>query len=308
MMYNIDIKKISKLTTTLVKFTSLFLVSLGMLTSTAQARPLAWLGFEEAQGTRFVKSNSTCCRYLYDNWNDKTFNIARQAASNLPLQHSWVSKSIANEGSQSLGVWLKQNTVVQESQRVEFKIANSVNFRPVLDETIYYSFALYIHPSSPNEIERNTIFTQVWQVHETTPSKHPAFSVAFDEDSDYEWTVSTASDVPGVDDRTTKGTKVPIYSSPNGLAKGVWHEFIVMFRPSVQNKGAVRVWHNGQLAVSQTSNRNFGYKPQTAEPFMTNRLEYRFGAYRTTGPTFPGDIILMYDQAKIGKSYSEVDP
>ena len=149
---------------------------------------------------------------------------------------------------------------------------------------------------------------QAWQVHDTSSSKEPPFSISFNDVSDYKWTVYTSRDVPGVDTRNTRGTKSAIYTSPQGLTKGVWHEFIVWFKPSVENKGAVRVWHNGKLAISLTNQKNFGYQPQTAAPFMTNRLEYRFGAYRITGPTFQGDVILMFDQAKLGRSYQEVDP
>jgi hypothetical protein len=288
-------------------FVATLLFSLTLLTGAASARPMAWLGFEREQGTKFVAGDS-CCKWLHDNWNDLTFRMPLQPTSDRSLQLAWLSGTIANEGSRSLGIRLKHNPDVVERQRMEFQLANSLYFRPVLEESIYYSFALYIHPQSAEELRKGVVFTQVWQVHDTSESKEAPFSIRFNDRSEYEWTVYTSKDVDGVDDRTTPGTKTAIYTSPTGLAKGVWHEFIIWFKPSIQSKGAVRVWHNGQLAVSKTSQQNFGYAPQTGDPFMTNRLEYRFGAYRVTGPVYPGDVILMYDQAKLGKSYTEVDP
>jgi hypothetical protein len=284
-----------------------FLTCLTVLSNTVAARPMAYLGFEKDQDTAFEPGDS-CCKWIHDSWNNITFRMPLQSTSDRDLQLAWLSKSIANEGNQSLGIWLKENQFTGERQRMEFQIANSLYFRPVLEESLYYSVAMYIHPQSANTLRKGVVFMQAWQVHDTSSSKHAPFSIRFDDMSNYKWTVYTATDVPGVDTRYTQGTKTAIYTSPVGLTKGVWHEFVVWFKPSIEKKGAVRVWHNGQLVVSQTNQRNFGYEPQTASPFMTNRLEYRFGAYRVTGPDYPGDVILMYDQAKLGRTYEEVDP
>src|SRR5690606_3033486 len=96
---------------------------------------------------------------------------------------------------------------------------------------------------------RGAIFMQAWQNHDTSRSKHPPLSLRFSNDSAYRWSVNVARDVRGVDNRFTHGSQQTIYTSPQGLAKGVWHEFIVRFRPSASGSGIVQVWLNGEQVV-----------------------------------------------------------
>ncbi len=277
----------------------------------ASSGPIAYLSYEDSSW----KSDTSCCRWLYDPWNNNTFRVATQGYPD--YLHSWISASIANEGQKSLGVELKtpppptifpwQSDPKYEKQRIEFEISNGDYYTQHLEESRYYGVAIYIHPQSDNVLKKGAIFMQAWQSHDTTYSKHPPFSLRFKDGSAYQWEVHVSHDTK-TDTRYTTGTDETIYTSPTGLTKGAWHEFIVWFKPSVQSQGAVRVWHNGTLAVGQTNQRNFGYVPQSTFPIMNNSFAVRFGLYRQPEPDLPTHIILMFDQAKFGTSYESVDP
>ena len=271
--------------------------------STAGSAPLSYLGYENSAW----QSDTECCRRLYDPWNDNVFTVRMQGSD--AYRDAWISPTIANEGNRSFGVWLRHHPTLQEKQRVEFEIANRDYYTQYLEQSRYYGVAVYIHPQSPDVLERGAVFMQAWQYHDTTYSKEPPFSLRFKDGSAYQWLVNVSKDVPGVDSRYTSGTKETIYTSPSGLAKGVWHEFIVWFKPSTTSAGAVRVWHNGGVpVVSQTHQRNFGYAPRATPPSMEKAFAVRYGAYRTSVPDQAGDIILLFDQGKYGTSYQSVDP
>lgn len=270
--------------------------------STADGAPLAYLGYEDSRW----ESDTECCRRLFDPWNSNVFTVRMQGSDD--YRDAWISPTIANEGRRSFGAWLRHHPTLQEKQRVEFEIANRDYYTQYLEQARYYGVAVYIHPQSPSVLSRGAVFMQTWQYHDTTYSKEPPFSLRFKDGSDYKWLVNVSKDVPGVDTRYTDGTKETIYTSPSGLANGVWHEFIVWFKPSTNAEGAVRVWHNGTLAVSQTNQRNFGYAPRATSPVMEKSFAVRYGACRTSVPDQPGDIILLFDQGKYGTSYESVDP
>lgn len=287
----------------------------------AQAeRPLAYLSFEPNDVARWDTSGSTnhdvCCNKLTSTWSANTFLIRLEGDRR--YLHNWISPSISNEGGRSLGVELMAPAAAGtlttpdpfEKQRIELELASSVYSSNALhlnlDDSRYYGFAVYIHPQSDDVLRHGLIFTQVWQRHVTKSgggvSHQPAFALRFVDGTDYRWIAEISNDETGPDNPTT------VYSSPVGLVKGVWHEFIVRIRPSAIGQGAVQVWHNGELAlsISQSSGQNIGYAPLSSKVFSD--FAVRVGAYHKPQPDHPTHAILMFDQAKFGLSYASVDP
>lgn len=274
--------------------------------------PIAYLGFETSDITGIDLGGSNgkgCCNWVYSKWSNNNFRIPLEGDRN--YIHNWISSSPANRGNRSLGVELKpppsstysdwKQDPKYAKQRIEFELANGNYNTQYLDDSRYYGFALYIHPQSDDVLKKGLIFMQAWQSHDTSDSKQPPFALRFEDGTDYKWAVRISNDI--IQDQ-------PVYISPTGLAKGVWHEFIVRFRPSVSHQAAVQVWHNGILEfnISQSLGQNIGYASRTNPPIVNKDFAVRFGAYHRPEPDKPTHVILMYDQAKYGTSYESVDP
>lgn len=274
--------------------------------------PLSYAGFETNNLTGPTACGSISCKWWYTNWNNinTNFRIPLQGASS--YRTVWISTSQHNEGAKSLGVHLMTPPTPTtnpwnldpnwEKQRVEFEISNSTYFTQHLDDSRYYGFAMYIHPDTP-ALQKGAIFSQVWQ--STSPGKHPPFSLRFQDNTNYKWSVKVSVDSATDPD----GYEYSIYDSDYELARGVWHEFIVRFRPSATNQGAVQVWHNNTLRanISQSSGQDIGYAPDTS-PIVNDSFATRVGAYRQPEPNITTDIILFFDQIKFGLAKDDVDP
>lgn len=228
---------------------------------------------------------------------------------------TWLSTTIYQKRTKSLGVSLLSDPGCVSKQRVELEITES----EMLDDE-YYAFSLYIHPQSAPP--RNAvIFSQVWQNHDLRYqggqyARFPPFSLVF-YDSAYRWQVETANEQlapSGLPTRLYKQTN-KVYKSPTGLKKGAWHRFVVRFKPSVTRNGAMTVWLNGKKVVSQTNQRNFGYRVRDTVPKVLNSFITRVGAYRgrqkcvdnipSTGKPLP-KMHVFFDNVKVGSSYSAV--
>jgi hypothetical protein len=228
---------------------------------------------------------------------DFTNHQKHQLVWDSPYQKFWISPTIGLSGSRAIGVYFYNYDGCDEKQRAELKIRNSK-----MNEWIYHAFSIYIHPGS-HPLTKDAVFTQIWQqaVH-----KHPPFSMYLT-GADYHFSVvtsKTGSDTTGVTNK--------IYTSPQALVKGRWYRFVVAFKPSVTQSGVLRVWLNGKLVVGQSNHKNFGYAPQTADPFVNDSFTTRVGLYRGRiacphrASENLNQMAVLFDDIKYGSSYDEV--
>lgn len=263
--------------------------------ASAASNPLVYLGFEDVSP---LYQSEEDLKFLSSS-NNKTFTIERQPAYP-DYQIAWFSPSISKKGSRGLGVRLTEPPE-KIKQRVELEFAGkSLGNAPLMEQSRYYGFSMYIHPQSPDIQKDTSVFMQVWQNHDTTASKQPPFALRFVENSNYKWRVEVSRD-----DITDPQV---IFTSASGLQKGIWHDFVIWFKPSVESAGAVRVWHNGVQQVSQTNQRNFGYEPRSSQPSVSNYFAARIGAYRTYVPGDDSEIITVFDEVKYGSSLEQINP
>jgi hypothetical protein len=109
------------------------ITTVAILSNVAKAidPPIAYVGFENST----FQSDTSCCKWLHDSWNNNTFRIPVQGSST--YRQVWVSSTMANEGQRSFGVWLKHNPNVQEKQRAEFEISNGTYYTQYLENLRY---------------------------------------------------------------------------------------------------------------------------------------------------------------------------
>lgn len=260
--------------------------------------PLVYVGFEDNHWAGKTDKEW----WLHDTWNGINFRLPVEGVPG--TYTAWHSPTMANEGKKGLGIRLYDVTLCEDTkQRVEFELSSWRYFTQHLEESRYYGVALYVHPQS-DDIVKETVFLQAWQKHDLAEPRYPPFQLSFVPGSDYRWSVTMATGDPA------PGAQTRIFTSQRGLQKGRWYEFIVWFKPSVRESGAVRVWLNGSEQVAQTHRRNFGYRPRSTFPSVRDDFAVRFGAYRGRDGSCNrlGDTILIFDQAKFGTSYQAVDP
>lgn len=265
---------------------------------------IAYLSFDTSMGWR---SSTNCCKYIYDSHNDNEFRIPHEG--DWDDLHGWISPNKGYNSQRSFGVKLDSVDACPSKQRVEFELSNRNYYPQHMEESRYYGLAMYIHPQS-QPIMKPTYFLQTWQNHNTTYGRYPPFSLRFLEGADYKWQVHMSKG--GGEPEDAPGTRRAIYTSPTGLAKGVWHTFVVWFKPSRRNAGAVRVWHNGDYKVEQTHPQNFGYSiNNTRGQEVLDQFQIRFGAYRgrlCNPQTQFGNTILFFDEVRLGTTYDSVVP
>jgi hypothetical protein len=287
----------------------------------ALATYLTWIGVSQAslittidfEGANFVgaPSGQSCvtnigqsCKWLDNPYDHAIHRIPLEAPNVSTDVNAWISTSISYEGNKSFGARLYDVPGNLAKSRVEFEMSNGNVHPQTMETNRYYGFAVYIHPQSQNTIIKPTKFFQAWQNHDVSFAKEPALAIDFVDNASYKWRVKTSNDAV---------QNSVIYTSTAGLTKGVWHRFVVRFKPSTTQSGAVTVWLNGTQIVSQLSNRNFGYQPTGSAGTpgaVLNEFQVRVGAYRgrdSSGVNL-GQTILMFDNLKIGTTYSSVAP
>lgn len=287
-------------TYTALTVVAVFLIPGGIPSSDARGPPeglLASLSFEDSTWAGSTTCGDHRCDLLHDPESGNNFRVIKQGA--LSGLRAWISSSEAEEGRKSLGVSLASS---DEKQRVEFEISGRRYFPQTLGMARYYGMAIYIDPESQDALKKPIFFMQAWQVHDTSLPKFPPFSLLFEAGTGYKWSVLVARDSAG----DTRGATERIYTSDAGLKKGRWYEFDVLFKPSVRKDGALTVWFEGAKVV-EAGRKNFGYQPRTARPAIRNFFQVRFGAYRGAGEE-PGDVTLMFDEAKFATGSRGVDP
>jgi hypothetical protein len=233
---------------------------------------------------------------LDDSTNQNSFRVRGEGD---PLQrHAWISRTMFHSGTQSLGVELTDvEPCAPYKQRVEFELSNADYYPQRMEEQRYYRFSILVHRQS-EPIVKPTIFMQAWQNHDVRAARYPPLNLRFIPGNEYHWAVETSKGV------TAPGTLEEIFRSDGGLVKDQWNHFVVRFKPSVRQAGAVQVWLNGDLQVGQTHQRDFGYTPQSESPVILDEFQVRVGAYRgrhcVEPPRSRGRTILMFDDVGIG--------
>ncbi|MTI87754.1 MAG: hypothetical protein FH748_07280 [Balneolaceae bacterium] len=266
------------------------------------------IGFES--GTNYVSSGSNCnCDWIKNPYDGNVYRIVKEGPENKVT--NWISLSMSSEGSRGFGVRLWDIESHESKTRVEFELSNGTNFPQHMQDFRFYGFSVFIHPQS-DDIIKPTTFMQAWQNHDVSYSRYPPLSLQFKSGSDYKWSVLTSTGGSAPTDRP--GNRSTIFTSKNGLEKGRWYRFVVGFKPSVDNSGAVKIWLDGTYQVGQTHQRNFGYPPvgEKGTPgAILDEFQVRVGAYRgrlpeTNPPTYLGETIIVFDDLKLGMDYQAV--